>query len=117
VTKARWHITRDGDTLTLSRLATARFDVSASTVLPDGARAAMAHQVRQDMWRALQGLRGFAPAVEVRRQEGGLHVTAGGQVEGRFAKGHVEAAIQEVLDNPACRARWVRYANRGRAVA
>lgn len=117
MSKARWHITPDGDTLTLSRMAVARFDVSASTVLPDGGRLAVAQQVRQDMWRALQGLRGFAPAVEVRREGGALHVTAGGQVDGPVAKAHVEGAIQEVLDDPARRARWVRHATRGRAAA
>lgn len=115
MSKASWHITRDGDTLTLSRRAAARFDVAASTVLPDGARTAVAHQVRQDMWRALQGVRGFAPAVAVRREAGALYVTAGGQIDGRFAKGHVEATIQQVLDDPARRARWVRHATRGRA--
>ncbi len=115
MSKARWHITRDGDTLTLSRQAVARFDVSASTELHDGARAAVAHQLRQDMWRALQGLRGFAPAVQVRREGGALHVTAGGQVDGPVAKAHVEAIIQDVLDEPARRERWVRHATRGRA--
>ncbi|WP_270729316.1 hypothetical protein [Shimia sp. Alg240-R146] len=117
MSKARWHITCVDDTLTLSRLALARFDVSASTVLPDGSRLAVAHQVRQDMWRALQGLRGFAPAVEVRREGGALHVRAGGQVAGAVAKAHVEGTIQGVLDCPKRRARWVRHATRGRAVA
>ncbi|KPA22105.1 hypothetical protein shim_15520 [Shimia sp. SK013] len=114
MSKARWHIARDGDTLTLSRMASARFDVSARTVLPDGGRLAVAHQVRQDMWRALQGLRGFAPAVEVRREGGALHVRAGGQVAGAVAKTQVEDTIQGVLDCPKRRARWVRHANRGR---
>ncbi|TCL08887.1 hypothetical protein BXY66_0928 [Shimia isoporae] len=117
MTKSRWHIARDGDTLTLSRLARARFDVSASTELPDGGRLAVAQQVRQDMWRALQTLRGFAPVVTVCRQGGVLHVTAGGQVDGPVAKAHVQAAIQGVLDDPTRRARWLRHANRGRAAA
>ena len=112
MSKPRWHITRDGDTLTLSRLAAARFDVSARTVLPDAGRARVAHQVRQDMWRSLQDLRGFTPVVEIRRENGQLYVTAGGQMAGPIAKQAIETAIKDVLDDPKCRARWVAHATR-----
>ncbi len=70
----------------------------------------MAHQVRQDVWRALQNLRGFAPAVRVERAGQALRITAGGQVDGRFSKAAAEARIAEVLDDPANRARWQRWA-------
>ncbi|MGR3711634.1 MAG: hypothetical protein ACU0A6_00730 [Shimia sp.] len=112
MSKSRWHILRDGDTLTLCRQLPARFDVAARTVLPDGGRAAVAHQVRQDMWRALQNLRGFTPVVEVRRENGQLYVTAGGQMAGPIAKQVIETAIQDVLDSPKRRARWVAHATR-----
>lgn len=108
MTRNQWHIEREGDVLTLARRLPARFDLSVSTRLPQGSRLRVARQVRQDVWRALQNLRGFAPVVRVERCEGGLEVTAGGQVDGPFSKAHAEAKIADVLENPANRARWVR---------
>lgn len=108
--RSRWHILREGDVLTLARRLPVRFDVSASTRLPMGSRRKVAQQVRQDVWRALQNLRGFAPVVQVTRTDGGLDVTAGGQVAGRFLRAHAEAQIAAVLQDPENRARWMRWA-------
>jgi hypothetical protein len=73
-----------------------------------------AQQVRQDMWRALQDLRGFAPIVEVRREAGRLHVKAGGAVDGAVAKTHAQVIIAEILDCPERRARWQKFAQHRR---
>ncbi len=105
-----WHILREGDVLTMARRLPVRLDLSVNTRLPDGSRLRVAQQVRQDVWRALQNLRGFAPVVRVERCGSGLHVTAGGQVEGVFSKAHAEAKIAQVLENPEKRARWARWA-------
>ncbi|WP_306115386.1 MULTISPECIES: hypothetical protein [unclassified Roseovarius] len=110
MSRDRWHILRDGDVLTLARRLPVRFDVSASTRLPDGSRGRVARQVRQDIWRALRGLRGFAPVVRVTRTSEGLEVTAGGQAAGRFPRAHAEAQIAAVLQDPENRARWMRWA-------
>ncbi len=106
----RWHILRDETVLTLARRLPVRFDLSVSTQLPDGSRLRVAQQVRQDIWRALQHLRGFAPVVRVERIEGGLEVTAGGQVAGVFPRAQAEASIADVLNDPRKRARWTRWA-------
>jgi len=106
----RWHILREGDVLILARRVPVRFDLSVSTRLPQGSRLRVAQQVRQDVWRGLQNLRGFAPVVRVERCDDGLNVTAGGQVEGVFSRAIAEAKIAEILENPANRARWVRWA-------
>ena len=48
----------DGARLTLARRTPVRWDVAVQTVLTgcaDRNRAAIAHQVRQDIWRALGG--------------------------------------------------------------
>ena len=108
MSRSHWNISHDGNVLTLARRLPVRFDLSVSTRLPNGSRLRVARQVRQDVWRALQNLRGFAPVVRVERREGGLEVTAGGQVEGPFPKSHAEAKIADILENPANRARWVR---------
>ena len=111
MTRSRWHIIRTDSSLTLSRRLPARFDVAAETALPAGDPLRLAHQIRQDMWRKLQSLRGFSPVVEITADGQGLKVRAGGQVTGRVP-GHAAGQIAEILENPASRARWVRHAGR-----
>ncbi len=110
MSKTRWHIIRDGAELTLARRLPPRFDLSVSTRLPDAGRLRVAQQIRQDVWRALRGLRGFAPVVRVARRDGRLEVTAGGQVDGRFARAAAMECLSGVLEDPRNRARWVAWA-------
>ncbi len=110
MTRNRWHILRDGNVLTLARRVPVRFDLRACTHLPEGSRLRVAQQIRQDLWRALRTLRGFAPVVRVERVADGLNVTAGGQVSGMFSRAVVEAQVAEILNDPANRARWSRWA-------
>ena len=111
---------RRGPVLTLARQLPARFDVSAATVLPTPARRGrIATQVRQDLWRALRGQRGFSPVVEVTDQacDGGvgLRVRAGGRVmAARFDRTLLEAKIAALLADPGNRARWLGAARGGR---
>ncbi len=110
VSKVRWHIRRDGETLTLARRLPVRFDVAVTTTLPDGARGRLAHQIRQDVWRALQDIRGFSPAVQLRRDGGVLQVTAGGDVLGKVPRAKMERLIEKLLNDPEKRLRWVQNA-------
>lgn len=110
MTRNRWHIIREGETLTVTRALPVRFDVSAKTVLPDGSRLRLAHQVRQDMWRRLQGLRGFSPVVQVTRVGDTCHVTAGGRIDAKFPKARAEAILTDMLDDARLRARWSAHA-------
>lgn len=108
-----WHMTVDGDALIVARRLPVRFDFAVTSVISGGAglrRGRVARQVRQDMWRALQSLRGFQPAVSVRAVGDDLEVTAGGGVAGGFPKAHCEATVADLLSDPVRRARWVRYA-------
>jgi len=104
----RWHVIEEADgALTLARRLPVRFDLAAETVLNGGVgRRRLAHLVRQDMWRALRHLRGFAPVVRVGHVPGGLHVRAGGAAAGRFARADAEARIAALLADPGHRARW-----------
>ncbi|SPH22106.1 hypothetical protein ASD8599_02851 [Ascidiaceihabitans donghaensis] len=104
-----WHILRKQDQVTLARHLPPRFDLSASTTLASGDALRLATQIRQDVWRALQKLRGFSPVVEVTQSTGGVQVTAGGRVFGAVPE-PVQDRLQAVLDNPKNRARWVRCA-------
>jgi hypothetical protein len=106
----RWHVIEEEGTLTLARRLPVRFDLRAETVLPAAVgRLRLAHIVRQDLWRMLRDLRGFAPVVRVRRVAAGLHVVAGGAVAGRVPPGS-GARLAALLDDPRLRARWMRQA-------
>ena len=63
----------------MARRLPARFDLCVETTLPLMSRRKLALQIRQDMWRVLQNLRGFLPAVSVTRLGDGVQVRAGGQ--------------------------------------
>ncbi len=110
MSRNRWHILREAHALTMARRVPVRFDLAVTTQLEGGDKLRLARQVRQDIWRALRGLRGFAPAVRIEEAACGLRVIAGGQVEGRVPCMHAEERIANVLENPANRARWLRWA-------
>lgn len=109
----RWHILREGRVLTLARHLPPRFDVAAETVLPRANARRLAHQVRQDMWRALRDLRGFSPVVRIEDGESHMTVTAGGRAIGQVPEG-TRLRIAGVLNTPANRERWLRHAGEAR---
>ena len=111
MTQKKWHMERTQESVTLSRGLPARFDVSACAEFPLLARGRLAHQIRQDMWRMLQDLRGFSPVVKVEQTETGLTVTAGGQVQAPIAA-PVAGRIEAMLNDAAYRARWINCARR-----
>lgn len=113
------HILHIGPTLTLARRMPIRWDVEARGVVRSGplSRARLALQIRQDLWRLLQRLRGFAPVVEVTASEGGYALRAGGQLVRRFPKGHVEGLITDLLGSRAHQERWCRFAALRRAAS
>ncbi len=112
-----WHIIREDRSVTVARHLPVRFDVSVEADLPAGRALQVAQQVRQDMWRSLQSLRGFSPVVQVTETATGLNVRAGGRFEGRFPKSTAEAQIEAVLHNPRNRVRWANYAARRKEAA
>ena len=106
MTRDRWHEIEEEGALTLTRRMPVRFDLAVEGWLPEASRRRVAHRLRQDMWRELQDLRGFAPAVKVWRVAGGLRVCAGGAVAARFARAAAEARIAALFQDPARVARW-----------
>lgn len=109
MSRHRWHILRDGNRLVVARSLPPRFDVVAQTQLPSVRRLSLAHQVRQDIWRALQSVRGFSPVVEVTRSGEQLLVRAGGRAPHPIAA-NLGQRLQDVLDDTANRRRWLRHA-------
>ena len=121
-----WHITREEGALTLTRRLPARFDLAVTQAIACGQRGDMpvgqtglsktrlAHQIRQDIWRALQHQRGFSPVVHVHDTQAGVEITAGGAFAGAFAKQLCTARIGQILSCPVHQARWLRHAARRR---
>ncbi|MEM6577486.1 MAG: hypothetical protein AAF678_03265 [Pseudomonadota bacterium] len=110
MSRTRWHIERAEDRVLLTRRVPARFDVAACTDLPALRLMPLVHMVRQDIWRALRGLRGFAPVVEAHTVASGVQVKAGGQVSGRMAREQIETTLRMLLEDAPTRARWIRCA-------
>ncbi len=108
-----WHILKAKGALTVTRQVPPRFDVAVATVLPLADPLRLAQQIRQDMWRAVQNVRGFSPVVKVEEQGDGLLVTAGGRVAGRVS-GNLASEIRAVLDDETKQTRWLRYARRNK---
>jgi len=104
-----WHIVKRSDGLTLARRLPARFDFAAEAAFPEVHMRRLAQQIRQDLWRLLQNLRGFSPVVDVARLGEGLWAKAGGQAQAPWPK-HTEEQVATLLLDPVKRARWVRYA-------
>ncbi|NIZ10238.1 hypothetical protein [Pseudooceanicola sp. HF7] len=111
----RWHRLEEGGAVTVTRALPVRFDLEAKVRLaaPDRvSRTALAHQVRQDLWRLLQDTRGLSPAVQVRRDGPELEIIAGGRLAHGRVTAHDRRRAQALLDDPERRARWLAHAGR-----
>ena len=112
--RERWHILQEEGALTLARRLPPRFDLAVEAAFPPARKGRLAHQIRQDLWRCLQHLRGFCPVVRVEEDGAHLKVRAGGAVLARsFPKHQAEARIAALLADPAHRARWLAHAKQG----
>lgn len=105
-----WHVMDDGATYVIARRLPLEWTIWAQTRLPDLGRRRLAHAVRQDLWRRLQRLRGFAPAVSVTRDGQGVRLRAGGTVRGALPAG-AGATINALLNDDSLRAAWIRAAS------
>ena len=113
--KGGWFEQRSGRGYVLSRQWPPRFDVQVrAEFLPAAAalrRGRLARQIRQDLWRALRGLRGFSPVIQIDTGDHGLAITAGGRLlDGAPKPGGAEAKIAALLEDPAHLARWFAWA-------
>lgn len=107
--RARWHMIREEGALTVARRLPARFDVAAEAAFPPLRVGRLAHLIRQDLWRALKGQRGFSPVVRIEPMEAGLAVRAGGRLDAPASRA-LSDRIAAVLDDPKNRKRWERDA-------
>ena len=116
----RWSLVHTGDSTLLHRAGYApvwAFAVTLSMpiVLTTSQRSRMAHQIRQDIWRACRHVRGFLPLVQVSTNGDETVIRAGGSLATR--SGHADALaakVARVLDCGNNISRWQRHARRAR---
>jgi hypothetical protein len=116
--KKPWHLKRDAGRSILYRQPPPRFDISAEVFLICScsvSQGRLAHQVRQDLWRALQNQRGFCPVVEVEQAGTTLRIRAGGRLPAPIAP-NMSDRILAVLEDPQKQMRWIRHATCKRPV-
>lgn len=107
----RWVMLRDDDHVLLGRAGRLRFDLCQTVELPHLRPEALAHEVRKDVWRALQRLRGFSPVIRVTRVIDGVRLEAGGHLDRPSNVNATDLArLSAVIDDPAHRARWIQHA-------
>jgi len=106
-----WLIDRTDETVLVTRRKPVRWDVSAETGFPRCHPLRLAHQIRQDLWRELQKVKGFAPAVEITLGDS-FRVRAGGRIA-RQVPPRTDERIARLLENPRHRARWLAWARLG----
>ncbi|MGV6811655.1 MAG: hypothetical protein ACWA47_05375 [Brevirhabdus sp.] len=110
MTKPRWHNFVEDGALVVTRRLPVRFDISAATDFPPARMGRLAHQVRQDLWRALRDIRGFSPVVLVEEVGDRLCLTAGGRLDCRASRSKARARVADLLADPKLRARWLANA-------
>ncbi|MEM0990903.1 MAG: hypothetical protein AAGK00_18705 [Pseudomonadota bacterium] len=116
-----WSLTHDaGRTHLAARGIPDRWDISVTAtwpadILSPQARARLAHQIRQDIWRAAQRVRGFVPRVRVEQTDGHLHICAGGTITtGTPCPAGLTDALAAILQNDKNRRRWMTHATRAK---
>lgn len=103
-----WIIEQSETRVLVTRRKPLRWDIRAEAVFPACHPLRLAHQIRQDMWRELQRIKGFCPAVEV-ALGAEFHVTAGGRVA-RHVHPQANRWIEDLLNSELHRRRWLAYA-------
>ena len=76
-----WAIEQSDTHVLVTRRKPVRWDISAKVEFPPCHPLRLAHQIRQDMFRDLQKIKGFCPAVEITLSDPFI-VKAGGEYRG-----------------------------------
>ncbi|MEM7743646.1 MAG: hypothetical protein AAF409_08050 [Pseudomonadota bacterium] len=112
-----WRLEDDGTTADLrARHAPDRWDVAVAATLPPQPPSArlrrrLVHQIRQDLWRAAQAVRGFTPRVSVAQTPDAIQITAGGVILVRGALGAgLDERLASILADDQKRRRWLAHA-------
>lgn len=110
IKRGNWFEIYDGPCFTLARRLPARFDISREISMPLMSAPRLARQIRQDIWRKLQSIRGFLPVVEITDRGAHLHIRAGGELTCPVPFERSGERIFDVLSNRDNQRRWAAFA-------
>ena len=110
IKRGNWFEIYDGPCFTLARRLPARFDISREISMPLMSAPRLARQIRQDIWRKLQSIRGFLPVVEITYRGAHLHIRAGGELTCPAPFERSGERIFDVLSNRNNQRRWAGFA-------
>ena len=110
IKRGNWFEIYDGPCFTLARRLPVRFDISCEVSMPLMSAPRLAHQIRQDIWRKLQSIRGFLPVVEITDCWAHLHIRAGGELTCPAPFERSGERIFDVLSNRDNQRRWTGFA-------
>jgi hypothetical protein len=110
IKRGNWFEIYDGPCFTLARRLPARFDISREISMPLMSAPRLARQIRQDIWRKLQSIRGFLPVVEITDSGAHLHIRAGGELTCPAPFERSGERIFDVLSNRDNQRRWAAFA-------
>ena len=110
IKRGNWFEIYDGPCFTLARRLPARFDISREISMPLMSAPRLARQIRQDIWRKLQSIRGFLPVVEITDCGAHLHIRAGGELTCPAPFERSGERIFDVLSNRDNQRRWAAFA-------
>ena len=110
IKRGNWFEIYDGPCFTLARRLPARFDISREISMPLMFAPRLARQIRQDIWRKLQSIRGFLPVVEITDRGAHLHIRAGGELTCPAPFERSGERIFDVLSNRDNQRRWAAFA-------
>ncbi len=110
IKRGNWFEIYDGPCFTLARRLPARFDISREVSMPLMSAPRLARQIRQDIWRKLQSVRGFLSVVEITDRGAHLHIRAGGELTCPAPFERSGERIFDVLSNRGNQRRWAAFA-------
>jgi len=110
IKRGNWFEIYDGPCFTLARRLPARFDISREISMPLMSAPRLERQIRQDIWRKLQSIRGFLPVVEITDRGAHLHIRAGGELTCPAPFERSGERIFDVLSNRDNQRRWAAFA-------
>ena len=110
IKRGNWFEIYDGPCFTLARRLPPRFDISCEVSMPLMSAPRLARQIRQDIWRKLQSIRGFLPVVQITDRGAHLHIRAGGELTCPAPFERSGERIFDVVSNRDNQRRWAAFA-------
>ena len=104
-----WGMQKISGAFLICHYISVRFDLSVETHFLYLRFRLLASQIREDMWKAIQNLCGFLPAIEIKKGTDDLSVLAGGRLNCPVHITLVEVRLRKLLHDPQMRTRSLQF--------